>query len=509
MIPAVEATCTNHGLTEGRSCSVCGMTLAVQETVMATGHKNEKQEGKDATCTTTGWTPAQRCTVCGEITQAANEIPALGHNTVVVPATAATCTTTGLTEYTYCSRCGWEKSAKEVTSALGHSYTSTVTVNATCSQNGTRKYTCSRCSSSYTESIVLTEYTAGEVYNLAKKSLAEIAVYDKNEKALGLGTGFVFSSDGQIVTNYHVIHGASFATVTIGSTVYNTVTVVAYDKELDLAILKINANNLQAATLCTQEHAVGKTVFAVGSSKGLTGTFTQGIITYANRNVDGVSCVQHDAAISGGNSGGPLFNSYGEVIGINSWTLTDSQNLNFAISVRELSKLSYTNAKTLQTVAAAECSAFEILKNELISNGTRDSSDGDYSLFLGTTVSDTDELIRVAYYSPEYDDISIYLFCEKQGITAYTTCIIFTEENTSCLWYYYDFFENEMSGTLNPGDFFLTEKLQVEVNSSVHADLSDAVYDLAQIMVTIIFEAMDDDLAFLGITSLDLGFAGF
>ena len=77
---------------------------------------------------------------------------------------------------------------------------------------------------------------------------------------------------------------------------------MAYDENIDLAVVKVNATGLTTATICKKTVSVGATVYAIGSSRGLTNTYSQGIITYANRVVDGVSHVQHDASIThGGN----------------------------------------------------------------------------------------------------------------------------------------------------------------------------------------------------------------
>ena len=91
---------------------------------------------------------------------------------------------------------------------------------------------------------------------------------------------------------------------------------MAFDELIDLAVLKVEQNGLVAATVCKNNVQAGETVYAIGSSRGLTNTYSQGIITHADRVLDGVTYVQHDASITNGNSGGPLINIYGEVIGI-------------------------------------------------------------------------------------------------------------------------------------------------------------------------------------------------
>jgi len=508
-LPTQAATCSAPGLTGGVGCSSCGLVLTEPTEIPALAHTEVVTPGVEATCTESGLSESSSCSVCGEVTRAAAELPPLDHNYVTLPGVAATCTQSGLEEYQYCSRCTLEPPTQKVIPALGHSYKSTVLTAATCSQNGTQQNTCSLCNDSFTSAIAAKEHTASEVYSLVQQSLAEISVYDKNGGFLGLGTGFVYSSDGKIVTNYHVIDGAWSAEISIGNKNYSVTQVLAYDKNRDLAILKINTEKLQAAKLCMQEHPVGKTVFAAGSSRGLTGTFSQGIITYANRMLEGVSYVQHDAAISGGNSGGPLLNSYGEVIGINSWTLEDSQNLNFAVSVRELSNLKETAPKTLSQVAQDEWDAYTVLKNALLQYGTWNEEDQDYGLYLGETAMDGDTLMRYVFYAPALDCIDFYLFWDDVNYTKYTACLSIDGADGAWSWFYYDYYDEKMYGALDPATLYKSELLNYTDHNITSNTLRDTVQKFATILIRIICEHMTDDLANLGITAADMGFYGF
>ena len=141
--------------------------------------------------------------------------------------------------------------------------------------------------------------------------------------------------------------GAHTASILIDGREYSIASVLAYNPMTDLALVKINANGLTAAKLCSSPCQTGETVFTYGSSKGFVGTCAQGIITHANREVKGVTHLQHDAAMSGGNSGGALINTYGEVIGVNTWHRTDGQNLNFAVAIDELDNINYITPCTV------------------------------------------------------------------------------------------------------------------------------------------------------------------
>lgn len=158
------------------------------------------------------------------------------------------------------------------------------------------------------------------------------------------GSGFIFSDDGYILTNYHVISGASSVTVTMydGST-YDAV-IVGYDASNDIAVLKIEATGLTPVVLGDSDTInVGDTVVAIGNPLGeLTFSLTSGVVSALDREVtfsDGtrMDLIQTDCAINSGNSGGALFNLYGEVIGITNAKFSSSgsgasiDNIGFAI----------------------------------------------------------------------------------------------------------------------------------------------------------------------------------
>jgi serine protease Do len=142
-------------------------------------------------------------------------------------------------------------------------------------------------------------------------------------KATSLGSGFIIDETGLIVTNNHVIDGADIITVTLADKTPFKATVVGRDSKTDLALLRIKPGNkkLSAARWGDSEYArVGDWILAIGNPFGLGGSVTQGIISARARDINAGpydDFIQVDAAINRGNSGGPLFNMEGEVIGIN------------------------------------------------------------------------------------------------------------------------------------------------------------------------------------------------
>ncbi|MBP2071070.1 S1C family serine protease [Thermoanaerobacterium butyriciformans] len=149
----------------------------------------------------------------------------------------------------------------------------------------------------------------------------------------GSGSGIIIDSQGYIVTNYHVIEGASTITVSLSDGRKFSAQLIGKDSKTDLAVLKINATNLTAAKLGdSSKLEVGDLAVAIGNPLGesFAGTVTSGIISGLNRNLQSdygaVNLIQTDAAINPGNSGGPLVNSNAEVIGITSVKLTSTDS---------------------------------------------------------------------------------------------------------------------------------------------------------------------------------------
>ena len=170
--------------------------------------------------------------------------------------------------------------------------------------------------------------TPGQVYAQNVDSVVLIScevtsnVYGQVVKGQSTGSGFILSEDGFVVTNHHVIEGATKITVTRYDGTAMAATLVGSDSANDVAVLKVDGNNLPAVIVgSSEELAVGDQVVAIGNPLGeLTSTMTAGYVSAKDRDVttDGVtiSMIQTDVAINSGNSGGPLFNMNGEVIGI-------------------------------------------------------------------------------------------------------------------------------------------------------------------------------------------------
>jgi len=158
--------------------------------------------------------------------------------------------------------------------------------------------------------------------------------------AQGVGSGFIVTGDGVILTNAHVVANADEVTVRLTDQREFKAKVLGSDKLTDVAVLKIDAKDLPVVTIGNpQATRVGEWVVAIGAPFGLDNTVTSGIVSAKSRSLPGdaaVPFIQTDAAVNPGNSGGPLFNLNGEVIGINSQIFSHSggfQGLAFAIPI--------------------------------------------------------------------------------------------------------------------------------------------------------------------------------
>ena len=174
-----------------------------------------------------------------------------------------------------------------------------------------------------------------------------------DQPSASLGSGFIVSSDGYILTNAHVVDGANVVTVKLTDKREFKAKVVGADKQSDVAVLKIDAGNLPTVKIGDpRQSKVGQWVVAIGSPYGFDNTVTSGIISAKSRslpNENYTPFIQTDVPVNPGNSGGPLFNLQGEVIGINSMIYSQTggfQGLSFAIPINEAIKVKDDIVKT-------------------------------------------------------------------------------------------------------------------------------------------------------------------
>ena len=160
---------------------------------------------------------------------------------------------------------------------------------------------------------------------------------------LGSGSGIIYSEDGYIITNYHVIENATSVMITLSDGTEYDARIIGSDASSDLAVLKVEAENLPEAELGDSSALqIGELVVAIGNPLGYENTVTDGIVSGLNRQltdyIDSATLIQTNATINSGNSGGALVNSKGKVVGINSAKLvaSNAEGMGFALSINEV-----------------------------------------------------------------------------------------------------------------------------------------------------------------------------
>ena len=256
------------------------------------------------------------------------------------------------------------------------------------------------------------------------------------------GTGFIISEDGYIVTNYHVIEGAQAVSVSLlqsedGEEI--PAQIIGGDEQTDIAVLKIDKTDCVPVTLGkSSELIVGELAITIGNPLGseLSGTVTAGIISALNRKltIEGreMNLIQTDASINSGNSGGPLINSYGQVVGITSAKVATAygEGLGFAIPIDEalpiisdLIEHGYVKGRPIvgitgETISEIYAQYYDIprgfIVREVVKNGPADKAGvqvGDIVIGIeGTLIENMDEFneIKKNYKAGDTITISVY-----------------------------------------------------------------------------------------------------
>ena len=268
-----------------------------------------------------------------------------------------------------------------------------------------------------------TKLTSEEIYEKAANATVELTAYAADYSYTSLGTGF-FIGDGLLVTNYHVVDGCDYVTFEYDGFTYELYVAQGYDVARDLIVFNVEGEN----DSLPMESGVktGEPIYTYGSSKGLTGTFSDGIVSTANRKFDGVNYIQITAPISEGNSGGPLLNTYGQVIGVNTMYILDGQNLNFAVDIDELANLDYSESVSLEYINVNENNGASIHYEDEATSGSYETADHFYyNFFMYGELIDKDD---VDYYRitvlegqsillghPDDSYSSILTLCDSQG----------------------------------------------------------------------------------------------
>ena len=490
----VEPTCTVNRIDE-RICKVCGIAVETK-TYELTGHSySEMQLIQSATCTEMGvmgqvclvcgvsgptqmvdkkqhnYTPVEvgstcivgshtryTCTTCGDSYGEGYEKPIATHveseNWVVV--TAPTCNASGIRKK-ICSVCASDIYYEEIAINVDNHSFKVETVPPTGSEEGYVLYTCKSCGFEK-KSIYETNYLPSQIYEMIASATVRIEAYGKDGKLNNVGSGFFISENGEILTNFHVIAGATQLKVKLfGGDEYAVIGIKGYDISKDLAVLKIEHTGTSYLKIATTDVKTGDSVYTLGSPLGIDNVFTSGIVSNPEKNINGVNCIVFTAPISQGSSGGPLVNARGEVIGINKSTADNAQNLNFAATIKLLDSVNTETEKAVEDVYAETLSqnALSILKRYLANNYDRRDELGRYIVERVVREESEDGSVGGWIYNLVYDEdagkVVLSFIWVQNGVNLYRADITVDGIKDKYVIEFYDYLWSQytMIGTVN------------------------------------------------------------
>ena len=381
ILEGIAETCDTNGLTEGKYCTRCNITLVEQKDIYSTGHDVVITARVEPTCQKEGTTEGRICSRCNKVFAEALPIEKVDHKAVTVVGKAPTCTEGGISDGSKCSMCNKTITEQKTLAAKGHNYVRTVMVAATGSQSGTYSFKCSTCGKSYTEKYTLSKLTSEQIAAKAAKAVGEITVYDMKGNTISTLACFAVSADGRIVTSYKAMEYGSSVKIVLNGKTYTDVKIYDFDLVNDLVIMKINAVGLDYFPICGENVKTGQTVYT-NSYSHIGNMFTSGIVSYAYRNFGGGDLVQHDAEVTVRSSGSPVINEYGEVVAVNSFYIASGQQLNLATAAEYIKELDTSKLYTVeqyrqqQRYMAQSVLAIWMADNGIVSTDTIDYMEG-------------------------------------------------------------------------------------------------------------------------------------
>lgn len=185
--------------------------------------------------------------------------------------------------------------------------------------------------------------TAEQIYERISPSVVTITAISSD--GIAQGSGFFINDNKTIATNYHVVENAHTIMITLNNKErYSVEKIVGYNKNRDIAILQTSCTHGAPLEISSSEIKTGETVYSIGSASGLSGSLSEGIVSTAERVLSGQSYIQTTVSVTHGNSGCPLINEYGKVVGIVSGGVGEgSLELNFAIPINAINDVSVSN----------------------------------------------------------------------------------------------------------------------------------------------------------------------
>ena len=197
--------------------------------------------------------------------------------------------------------------------------------------------------------------TAEELYNKCAPAVVFIQVFDKDGVLIKRGSGFIINETGLVATNSHVIADAEYASVTLSTGEERKILgIYGYDMKTDCALIQIEGKGYPTLEIGRYTLKTGADIYTIGNPVGLVNSYSKGIISMHERELDGTTYIQIDAAISSGSSGGALLDAAGRVIGITSAAVNGGQSLNLAMPISVLDALDISKLYDLGAVPTAD-----------------------------------------------------------------------------------------------------------------------------------------------------------
>ncbi len=299
----------------------------------------------------------------------------------------------------------------------------------------------------HTDEELLDAYSRAVINAAEAVSPAVVNIEVQRRNGHGTGSGFIFTPDGFILTNSHVVHGAAAMFVGLGDGRRLSAALVGDDPDTDLAVIRIQASNLPTVRLGDSRTVrAGQLAIAIGNPYGFQCTVTAGVVSALGRSLRAQSgrlidnVIQTDAALNPGNSGGPLINSRAEVIGVNSAAILPAQGICFAIAVNTATfvatrlmrdgkvRRSYIGVAGLNVVLPRRLVRFHALSSE---SGVRVMSVEPQSPAGHAGLQEGDVVVAYAGHAVQgIDDLHRLLTEEQVGVPAELTLIRRTEKLT-------------------------------------------------------------------------------
>lgn len=286
-----------------------------------------------------------------------------------------------------------------------------------------------------------------DIHSLISRATVEIAVYDSAGRQSAIGSGFFINDQGRLVTNYHVVEGAASAKAILydGSS-RDILGANGWSQELDLAVCQADIIDNDYLRISGSGVVTGQQIYTLGSSEGLTDTFSSGNVANASRVIEGKQCIQITAPISHGNSGGPLVDAHAEVVGVNTMGYTEGQNLNFAVDIRELEKVALGVVKAFPDADPAPdptpdptpSSSNPFLPSDDVEIEPNDSWDLSDELPNGSymvgEVTDDEDLDMFSFSLDAPGQVSLEVMPQFKSDTDRLRCVVFLDTEDSLIY---------------------------------------------------------------------------